>query len=90
MESKSSHHSTHKAKAPKIEIKAGLLNTTLFLEIMTKILREKITSSLSFNIYNLNLNIIQDNEAIYTAVPPSRSLVLASRITMIFNQWNLS
>ena len=50
---------------------------------------ERMTSTLSFNIDNLNLsnlNITQGNEAINRVVLPPSSLILVNRITMIFNQ----
>jgi len=51
-----------------------------------EIFKEKIAYNLLIQIDNpklLNLNIIQDNVAINRVVPPSLSLVLASRITKI-------
>ena len=51
-----------------------------------EILREKIASSLFIRVDNLNLNIIKDNEVTNRVVSPPPSLVLANRITIIFNQ----
>ena len=53
---------------------------------MKRFLREKIASSLSIQIDDLNLlnlNIIQDNKGINRVVPPFPSLILANRITRI-------
>jgi len=49
---------SYKAKVPKIEIKRELLITTIFLEIKIERFWEKIASNLSFNIDNLNVNIL--------------------------------
>jgi len=42
-----------------------------------------MASSLSFNIDNTNLNILQDNEAMARVVPTK--IVLANKIRMIVN-----
>jgi len=49
---------SYKSKAPKIDMKGGLLISTLFLEIKIERFWEKMASSLSFNIDNTNMNIL--------------------------------
>jgi len=66
------------------EIKEGLLIASISLEIKRK-RWEKITSGLFIQIKNANLNILQDNEKINRVVLHPPSLVLANRITIIFN-----
>ena len=58
-----------KAKESKIEIRERLLITTLFLEIKIKSLKEKMAFTLSFNIHNPNLNILQDYVALNRVIP---------------------
>jgi len=56
-----------------IEIKGGFLITILFLEIKVHRFWEKMSSSISFNIDNSNLNILRDNEAINGIVAPPQA-----------------